>query len=203
MAKEHEKSHGFAEQAQEQPAGLSPEETAGAEQEASGAAGETGKEEDMAAELTKARTEVQDLQDKLLRLAAEMDNFKKRMQREREAALKYAEENLLRELLPSLDNLERAVIQGRSSEAGSALLAGVEMTSKGLLATLEKFGLKHVAAVGQPFDPNFHEALAMEATDTVAENHILQEYMKGYMFKDRLLRAAKVVVSKSGGSGNE
>ncbi len=202
MVKQHEKSHRSAERHHEEYAGLNGEEMAGAEQEASGASLETGTDVDVAAELEKARGQVKDLEDKFLRLAAEMDNFKKRMQREREASLKYAEENLLRELLPSLDNLERAIEQGRNSEAGSALLAGVEMTGKGLLATLEKFGLQHIGAVGQPFDPNFHEALAMEATDTMAENHILQEYMKGYMFKDRLLRAAKVVVSKSGGSGN-
>lgn len=201
MGKQHGKSHDSAERRQEEDAGLNGEEMAAAEAETSGAALEAGADGDMAVELEKARGQVKDLEDKFLRLAAEMDNFKKRMQREREASLKYAEENLLRELLPSLDNLERAIEQGRNSESGSALLAGVEMTGKGLLVTLEKFGLKHLGAVGQPFDPNFHEALAMEATDTMAENHILQEYMKGYMFKDRLLRAAKVVVSKSSGSG--
>ncbi|MEW6594042.1 MAG: nucleotide exchange factor GrpE [Thermodesulfobacteriota bacterium] len=152
--------------------------------------------ENLAVDLEKAREEAKDLQDRLLRLAAEFDNFKKRMQRERETALKYAEENLLRELLPSLDNLERAIEQGRASGEVAPLLEGVEMTLSGLGNALEKFGLKPVDGVGQPFDPNYHEALAMEASETMAPNTILQEYQKGYMFKDRLLRAAKVVVAK-------
>lgn len=152
--------------------------------------------ENLTVDLEKAREEAKDLQDRLLRLAAEFDNFKKRMQRERETALKYAEENLLRELLPTLDNLERAIEQGRTSAEGSGLLEGVEMTLTGLGNTLEKYGLKAVDGVGQPFDPNFHEALAMEASETVPPNTVLQEYQKGYLFKDRLLRAAKVVVSR-------
>lgn len=151
----------------------------------------------LAADLDKAREEAKDLQDRLLRLAAEFENFKKRMQRERETAMKYAEEALLRELLPTLDNLERAMEQGRTAANPTTLLEGVAMTMDGMRNTLEKFGLKPIDGAGQPFDPNFHEALVMEASDTVPANTILQEYQKGYMFKDRLLRAAKVVVSKS------
>jgi molecular chaperone GrpE len=70
------------------------------------------------------------------------------------------------------------------------------MTRKGLVVTLEKFGLRALAAVGRPFDPNIHEALATGVSDTVPVNHVMQEYEKGYLFKDRLLRAAKVVVAK-------
>ena len=159
---------------------------------------EQGKDEaeDISAQLAKALEKNRELEDKLLRMAAEQDNFRKRMQREREIALKYAEETILRELLPSLDNLERAVEQCKCTTDAGAILAGVEMTSKGLLNTLEKFGVKPLAGEGQPFDPNFHEAVAMEASADVPENQIVQEYQKGYMFKDRLIRAAKVVVSK-------
>lgn len=152
--------------------------------------------DDLISQVVKAREEANDLEDRMLRLAAEFDNFKKRMQRERETALKYAEENLLRELLPSLDNLERAVEEGRRTNDAAALLAGVEMTRKGLFAVLEKFGLAPLAGQDQPFDPNFHEALAMEHSAEVPANVILQEYQKGYQYKDRLLRAAKVVVSQ-------
>ncbi len=152
--------------------------------------------EDVSVQLAKALVRNLELEDKLLRMAAEQDNFKKRMQRERETALKYAEETILRELLPFLDNLERAVDQCKCSPDAGALLAGVEMTCKGLLNTLEKLGVQPLAGEGQPFDPNFHEAVAMEASADVPENLILQEYQKGYMFKDRLIRAAKVVVSK-------
>jgi len=152
--------------------------------------------EDISVQLANALERNRELEDKLLRMAAEQDNFRKRMQRERETSLKYAEETILREILPSLDNLERAVEQCKCAPDAVALLAGVEMTCKGLLNTLEKFGVKLLAGEGQPFDPNFHEAVAMEASADVPENQILQEYQKGYMFKDRLIRAAKVVVSK-------
>lgn len=168
----------------------------GLEQDSSGKDQAATEAEDVSVQLAKALERNRELEDKLLRMAAEQDNFKKRMQRERETALKYAEETILRELLPSLDNLERAVGQCQCSPDAGALLAGVEMTSKGLLNTLEKFGVKPLAGEGQPFDPNFHEAVAMEASADVPENLILQEYQKGYMFKDRLIRAAKVVVSK-------
>lgn len=151
----------------------------------------------MAAELEKARAEAAEAHDKLLRMAAEFDNQKKRLQRDKEMALKFAEENLLRELLPCLDNLERALSQDRTGEDFSAkLVEGVEMTWRGLLNTLGKFGLTPMQVVGEQFDPNFHEALAMEASCLVPEQRVLQEYEKGYLLKDRLLRAAKVVVSK-------
>lgn len=160
------------------------------------ASGQEEKEEDLAAQLAKAQEEARDIQDKMLRMAAEFENFKKRSQRERQTYLKYAEEDILKELLPSVDNLERAIEQGRNTDDVAALLEGVEMTFKGMLAALEKFGLKSLNGVGEPFDPNFHEAVAMETSSEVPENKILQEFQKGYMYKDRLLRAAKVVVSK-------
>ncbi len=152
--------------------------------------------DDLAEQLAKAQEELREQQERVLRMAAELENFKKRMQRERESALKFAEENILKELLPSIDNLERAIEQGQNSDDIAALLEGVEMTNRGLLTTLDKFGVKSLEAAGQTFDPNFHEALAMEHSDEVDENLILQEFQKGYMFKDRLIRAAKVVVSK-------
>ena len=157
--------------------------------------GGDGGSDDLLRQVGEAREEARDLEDRMLRVAAEFENFKKRMQRERESDLKYAEENLLKELLPALDNLERAIEQGRETNDASALLAGVEMTYNGLRTTLEKFGLTPLAGKGEPFDPNFHEALAMEASPEAPANTILNEYQKGYMYKDRLLRAAKVVVS--------
>jgi len=152
---------------------------------------------DLAGELEESKKMLQETEEKLLRMAADFENTKKRLQREKETSLKFAEENILKGLLPSVDNLERAIEQGRNNtEDASGLLDGVEMTCKGLLATLEKFGLKPLDVVGEAFDPNFHEALAMEASEEVPQNMILQEFQKGYMYKERLLRAAKVVVSK-------
>ena len=147
-------------------------------------------------ELEGAREEARQAKDQLLRLAAEFENYKKRMEREKNNALKYAEENILKELLPTIDNLERAMEQGKAADTHGPLLEGVEMTLKLLLDTLAKYGLQPLAGVGQPFDPNFHEALVMEPSDTVPANHIIQEYEKGYVLKDRLIRAAKVVVAK-------
>ncbi|MHB8790639.1 MAG: nucleotide exchange factor GrpE [Desulfobulbaceae bacterium] len=151
-------------------------------------------------EMVLLRQEADEYKDRLLRLAAEFENYKKRMERERESLLKYAGENILRELLATVDNLDRALEQG-TAESGDAknqlasLLEGVELTRKGLLAGLEKFGVSPVASVGQAFDPNVQEAMTMEASAEVPANHVVREFVKGYRFKDRLLRAAKVAVS--------
>jgi molecular chaperone GrpE len=154
-------------------------------------------EEGLVAALEKVREEAKEAQDKLLRLAADFENQKKRLQREKEMSLKYAEENIIKEILPCIDNLERAVNQDQDSEDfGKQLLEGVQLTIKGLMSSLEKVGLKPLISVGEPFDPKFHEALVMEASKDVPEQRIIQEFEKGYMLKDRLLRAAKVVVSK-------
>ena len=159
-------------------------------------------EKDMAAELEEARNMLQESEDKVLRLAADFENTKKRLEREREISLKYAEENILKELLPGVDNIERAIDQGREASNVQSLLEGVELTRDGLLATLEKYGVKAIESLGQPFDPNIHEAIAMEETEEIESNMVLREFQKGYLYKDRLLRPAKVVVSKQAGSGS-
>jgi molecular chaperone GrpE len=157
--------------------------------------GQAGEKSELEIELESARREAKEHYDKLLRLAAEFENFKKRMEREKQNALKFAEENIIRELLPSLDNLERALEQGRQSQDLQGLLEGIEMTRAGLLNCLEKFGLQQLQSEGEAFDPNFHEALTMEANCDIPANHVVQEFQKGYLYKDRLLRAAKVIVS--------
>ena len=159
-------------------------------------ASEQAEEKNMSAELEEARQKLQESEEKVLRLAAEFENTKKRLQRERETSLKYAEENVLKELLPGIDNIERAMEQGQDSNSMESLLEGVELTRKGLTATLEKFGVKAIKSVGEPFDPNIHEAVAMEETEEMEPNRVLKEFQKGYLYKDRLLRAAKVIVSK-------
>ena len=153
-------------------------------------------EQSLEEELEQARAEANDLQDKVLRMAAEFENYKKRMERDRGLALKYAEEGIIKELLPSIDNLERAIDQGRTTDDAGNLLEGVEMTLKGLLTSLEKFELKSLESIGQTFDPNIHEALAMEETDEMEPNCVLREFEKGYTLKEKLIRPAKVVVAK-------
>ncbi len=150
--------------------------------------------------LAAAQEQVTDLQDRMLRAAAENENFKKRVERERLASLKYAGEAIFREVLPTVDNLERAldqgVVEGADAEKNlKALLEGVQLTLKSLVATLEKFEVKTISSVGEPFDPKHQEALTMDSHDTIPENHVITDFEKGYYYKDRLLRAAKVVVS--------
>jgi len=151
-------------------------------------------EEELRRELDETRREIEEHRDRTLRLAAEFENYKKRMERERATMLKYAEEQILRELLTGMDNLERALEQGRTTDNIQGLLAGVEMTHLGLREILKKFGVTPVESAGKPFDPNIHEAVAMEASCDATANTVLTEYQKGYLYKDRLLRPAKVIV---------
>ena len=169
---------------------------AAGEAAADAAAEETSPEEQLQA----AQDEAADLKDRMLRLAADYENYKKRNERERATAMKYAGEHILKEFLPVVDNLERAigqgVVEGADAEKNLAgLLEGVELTLKSLVASLEKFEVIPIESVGMPFDPNKQEALTMEQSDDVPANHVLLEFEKGYQYKDRLLRAAKVVVS--------
>ncbi|MFO7760974.1 MAG: nucleotide exchange factor GrpE [Thermodesulfobacteriota bacterium] len=148
----------------------------------------------------KLKDELAAEKDKFLRKAAEFENYKRRLERERATALKYAEENVLKELLPVVDNLERALEHfedDRDNPDIKEFYEGVELTYKGLMTTLEKFGVKPIESVGEPFDPNRHEALTMEETSEAGHNTVYREYQKGYVYKERLLRPAKVVVARN------
>jgi len=144
--------------------------------------------------------ELEDTRQQMLRVAADADNFKKRMERDKEKMLKYAGENILRELLTTVDNLDRALEQG-GADGGDpmqkleALLAGVDLTKKGLESMLERFDVTPLESAGQPFNPDEMDALTMEASEEVPANHVVREFAKGYKFKDRILRHAQVVVS--------
>ena len=144
--------------------------------------------------------ELEETRSQMLRIAADAENFKKRMERDKDKLLKYAGENILRELLTSVDNLDRAIEQG-GVEGGDpaqkleALLAGVELTRKGLHTMLERFEVTPLESVGQPFNPDHMDALTMEASDEIPANHVVTEFAKGYNFKDKVLRHAQVVVS--------
>lgn len=151
-------------------------------------------------ELEEALADAAEQKDKVLRIAAEFENYKKRMMREKSTAVKYAGEPILREVLATVDNLERAISQGESEgieakPALESLLEGVRLTLKVLEGTLGKFEVSSLTSVGEAFDPTNHEALTMEPSDSVPANHVINEFEKGYQYKDRLLRAAKVIVS--------
>jgi molecular chaperone GrpE len=134
--------------------------------------------------------------ERLLRIAADAENFKKRLQREKEEQTRYANETLIRELLPVIDNLERALQHSATAPDQEGLLEGVNMTLKGCIDTLARFGCTVLEAIGKTFDPNFHEAVSQEESSKVEPNTVLRELQKGYMLKERLLRPAMVIVSK-------
>lgn len=151
---------------------------------------------DLQVQLEKAQNEAQEHYERFLRTAAELDNFRKRKEREVSDLRKYANQNLLRELLNVVDNLERAI--GATQDTGTAdgLVEGVDMTLKELLKIFENAGVKPIAAVDQPFDPNLHEAVMQEENENIPENTVIRELQKGYQIHDRLLRPAMVVVSR-------
>jgi molecular chaperone GrpE len=151
--------------------------------------------EKLQAQLEEKTREASEHFDQWLRLRAEFENFKKRMQKEKGDLVKFGNENLLKALLPVLDNLTRAIEHGRNARENSPLLEGVEMTCKEFLNALDRFGVKPVPAVGEVFDPEKHEALSQEESDQEA-NQIIAAVQNGYFYHDRLLRPAKVIVSK-------
>ena len=147
------------------------------------------------AQLTASERQAQEYYERLLRLTAEFENYKKRMAREKADFMRYANENLIKDLLESLDNLERAL--SHEAEEGTAGLAeGVRMTLKMLLDTLARHGVKPVEAVGKPFDPNYHEAVSNASAENVENNHVIEEYQRGYLLHDRLIRPAMVLVCR-------
>lgn len=130
-----------------------------------------------------------------LRALAEMDNFKKRVQREKEEQARYAGEKVLADLLPTLDNLDLALQYGGQSAECQNMMIGVEMTRTMLLDSLKKHGLVPVGEAGQEFDPNDHEAVGQEASADVEPGHIIRVMQKGYRLNDRLIRPARVIVA--------
>jgi len=142
--------------------------------------------------------------DRYLRLAAEFDNFKKRSVREMDEFRKFANESLIQDLLPIIDNLERAIHSIKEDKGvNHQLLEGIHMTIEGILKVFEKFKVKPIEALGEPFDPSFHQAVMQEETDLQPENTVLNELQKGYMIHDRLLRPSMVVVSKTSKENNK
>jgi len=136
--------------------------------------------------------------DQILRLHAEFENYRKRAEREKKAFKRYAQEDLIKAILPQLDNLERALEACRCTrnQAGDPLAEGVELTLKGILDVLAKFGVQRIEALGQTFDPSLHEAVMQQPDPDQEENTVLAETQAGYLLHDRLLRPAMVVVSR-------
>jgi molecular chaperone GrpE len=142
------------------------------------------------------KIERDNLQDRLLRTAAEFDNYRKRIDRERREQAESAAAGLLIEILPVVDNLERA-LQAPSGPEAAGYRAGVELIHRQLLDMLRKRGVTPIEALGADFDPRFHQAVSQETSDAHRDNEVMEEMQRGYMLGDRLLRPAMVKVAKS------
>lgn len=156
-------------------------------------------------ELKERVAEVEALNDRLLRLHAEFENYKKRMARERSEFVKFANEALILEFLPVLDSLERALATARSAAEAQAVAEGLEIILRLFQTTLEKVGVKVIEALDREFDPNLHQAAAQVESPDGRDNIVMEEVRKGYLLEGRLLRPSMVKVSKTTvpGSGFE
>ena len=134
--------------------------------------------------------------DSYLRSQAEMENMKKRFQKDKQDLIKYGNETLTKQLLPVADNLEKALDHSKDEKSIEALREGVDLTLKGLMNVLEKAGVEVVEAVGASFDPNFHEAVSEQEDDRAAPGTVLKELQKGYLLNQRLVRPAMVIINK-------
>jgi molecular chaperone GrpE len=150
-------------------------------------------------ELTERATQSDERWEKLLRTTADFENFKKRAAREKQEAIKFANESLVQKLVSVLDNFDMAMAaaQNEQSEAAQSLHTGVNMIYQQLKNVLVEAGLEEVNALGKVFDPNLHEAVSQQETSEVPEGQVVQQLRKGYKLRDRLLRPASVVVAKS------
>lgn len=140
-----------------------------------------------------------ELNEKYVRLYAEFENYKKKSAKDKEELARYVREELVYDLMPSLDHLEIALQHAIEQENSAGLKEGVEMTLRELYRTLEKYGLKPIEALGQPFDPEYHHAISQVERDDVQEGTVVEVFRKGYMLGDKVLRAAMVSVSRRPG----
>jgi len=152
--------------------------------------------EELKKKLEEKEKEAKENYDRLLRVAADLENYKKRAAKEREDWTKYANEDLMKAILPFIDNLERAVNHAEKVTDTGVMIEGVRLTLQQVLQTLNKFGLASFESVGKLFDPAMHEAMLVVESDQHEPNRVVEEFQKGYLLNDRLLRPATVSVSK-------
>ena len=152
--------------------------------------------EELEKELEAKDAVIKDLQDKMLYFQAEFENFKKLKAKEKQEVLKFGNETLLKELIPVLDNMERALEHSAHADDVKAIEEGVKIILNQFLKVLEKAGVERIEAVGQKFDPNIHEALYQEERDDMEPDTVVSEVEKGYLLNGRVVRPSRVSVSK-------
>jgi len=157
-------------------------------------------QDELESELESVRQEAKENYDKYLRASAELDNVRKRTARELGDFRKFAVEKIVKDLLPVVDNLERAIhSSGGNDQDANGLIEGVDLVLKDLLKVFDKFGVKPIESLEKPFDPTFHQAVMQEETPDHPDSTVISELQKGYLLHDRLLRPAMVVVSRKPG----
>ncbi len=148
-------------------------------------------------EYQRLENELKETKEMLYRVAADFENYKKRIAKEKEELIKYSNEQILRDLLDTADNLELTLLHSQQAASKNEdVIKGFEITVKGFIETLKRFGVTQLNVENTTFDPNFHEAIGIEESESVPSGHIIRVERKGYMLRDRLLRPALVVVSK-------
>ena len=152
--------------------------------------------EELQASLAEKEKQIEELKERMLYQQAEFENFKKLRARERQDLLRFGNETLIKEMLPVIDNLERAIEHAGKTEEAKSITEGLELTLNGFLKVLEKFDVTQVEALGRPFDPNLHEAVYQEEKDGVEPGTVVGEFQKGYAMDGRLLRPSMVSVAK-------
>jgi molecular chaperone GrpE len=167
------------------------------ERKAAEAPAKSASVEELEQKLAAAENEAKESYDRFLRVSAELENFKKRKQKEISDFRKFANESLIKELLNVADNLERAIEIPKDGGDETQIAEGVDLTLKELLKVFQKFGVHSIVSLGETFDPNFHQAMMQQEVTDRPDNIVIQELQKGYIIHDRLLRPAMVVVSKA------
>jgi molecular chaperone GrpE len=152
--------------------------------------------EELHASLAEKEKQIEELKERMLYQQAEFENFKKLKTREKQEVLKFGNETLIKEMLPVIDNLERAIEHAGKSEEAKSIVEGVALTLSGFLKVLEKFDVTRIEALGRTFDPNLHEAVYQEEKDGVEPGTVVGEFQKGYAIDGRLLRPSMVSVAK-------
>ncbi len=172
--------------------------TLGASPGKEGGRGEEGKEvEELKRKLAEKEKEAKENYDRYLRMAADFENYKKRAAKEKEDYVKFGNEDLIKAILPFIDNLERAVSHAEKVHETGVMIEGARLILQQVLQALNKFGVSSFESVGKPFDPARHEAMLVVETDQHEPNQVVEEFQRGYLLRDRLLRPATVSVSKS------